>query len=302
MTIKQESSNCKRLATPIFVFDDYIDYLAAWYGYAKRFRLTQKLFMEMTGAGPQAYFSDILARRKKLALRHVPGFTAALRLSGDAAEFFSLLVQKEHAGLGAEKEQVLKQLSVLREKHLSVLITDANVEYFSSWKYPVVREYVVSKGFVKSLREIKRSFLHFSMSLDDVRKTVNKLIQWKMVAVDREREGFIPGPGNGTISYHGMPHSVVNDVKRLFIESSVHAMETLPKDKRHITMALRGMSRSRYELFCKKIDGLRREFLTDEEQCGDAEYVYGLNVQLFPLMSIHCSDVDSAPDTTDTKE
>lgn len=310
MAKKQESSIRKRLSTPIFVFDDYIDYLAAWYGYAKRFRLTQKSFMEMTGAGPQAYFSDILARRKKLALRHVPGFTAALALSGDTAEFFSLLVQKEHAGLGAEKEQVLKQLSLLREKHLSVLITDANVEYFSSWKYPVVREYVVSMGFVKSLREIKRSFLHFSMSLDDIRKTVNKLIQWKMVVVDREREGFIPGPGNGTISYDGMPHAVVNDVKRLFIESSVHAMETLPKDKRHITMAMRGMSRSRYEQFCGKIDELRREFLTGEEQCGDVEYVYGLNIQLYPLMSTHCgddhevgdSDYDSAPDTTDTKE
>jgi uncharacterized protein (TIGR02147 family) len=166
---------------------------------------------------------------------------------------------------------------------------------------------VVGRGFVKSLKEIKRAFLHFSMSLDDVRKTVSKLIQWKMVVVDTVRDGFIPGPGNGTISYDGMPHSVVNDVKRLFIESSVHAMETLPKDKRHITMAVRGMSRSRYEQFCRKIDDLRREFLTGEE-CGDVESVFGLNVQLYPLMSMQNgddheeeSDNDSAPDTTGTK-
>jgi uncharacterized protein (TIGR02147 family) len=310
MTKKQDPPIRNRLATPVFIFEDYIDYLVAWYGYAKRFRLTQKSFMEMTGAGPQAYFSDILARRKKLALRHISGFTAALGLYGDAAEFFSLLVQKEHAGIGAEKELVLKQLSLLREKHLSVLITDCTVEYFSSWKYPVVREYVVSKGYVKSLKEIKHAFLHFSMSLDDVRKTVNKLIQWKMVVAEIERGGFIPGPGNSTISYEGMPHAVVNDVKRIFIESSVHAMETLPKNERHITMAVRGMSRSQYERFCRKIDELRKEFLTDEEQCSEVEYVYGFNVQFFPLMSTRCSDEgyvddagdDSAPDTTSLKE
>jgi uncharacterized protein (TIGR02147 family) len=310
MAKKQESPIPNRLATPIFIFEDYVDYLSAWYGYAKRFRLTQKTFMEMTGAGPQAYFSDILARRKKLALRHIDGFTNALELSGDSADFFALLVQKEHADIGIEKESVLKKLSLLREKNLTTLVSDSNAEYFSSWKYPVVREFIVSKGYIFSLKEIRNAFLHFSMPLDEVRKTVRKLIEWKMVVIDRERGGYAAGPGSGTISYEGMPHSVVNDVKRMFIESSVHAMETLPKDERHITMAVRGLSRDQYERFCLKIDELRKEFLSDNGYSGDVEYIYGFNVQLFPLMSTKGSGVNDAdgrdnssiPDAADLKE
>ena len=53
-----------RLSTPVFVFDDYVDFLQAWYGYAKRFGVTQKSFVEKAGVGTQAYFSDVLARRK----------------------------------------------------------------------------------------------------------------------------------------------------------------------------------------------------------------------------------------------
>jgi uncharacterized protein (TIGR02147 family) len=194
MVKEQESPIPNRLAAPIFIFEDYVDYLSAWYGYAKRFRLTQKTFMERTGAGPQAYFSDILARRKKLSLRHIVGFTDALDLSGDSAEFFSLLVQKEHANIGVEKEIALKKLSLLREKHLHSLVTDSNAEYFSSWKYPVVREFIVSKGHVRSFKEIKNAFLHISLTLDEVRHVVKKLIQWKMIEIDKELGGYAAGP------------------------------------------------------------------------------------------------------------
>ncbi|MBN1578336.1 MAG: TIGR02147 family protein [Chitinispirillaceae bacterium] len=282
----------KRLSAPIFVFDDYVDYLKAWYGYARRFRMTQQAFIERAGVGAQAYFSDILARRKKLAVQHIKGFIKALELTGKDGEYFTLLVLKEHARKGEEKEKVLKKLARLREKNISTLVTDANAEYFSSWKYPVVREYIASMGYIASLREIKYAFLHFTMPLAEVRRTVEKLIQWKLVEKDEKTGGFRPVEGLSTVTYSGMPHAVVNDVKRLFIESSVHAMETLPREERHITMAIRGLSREKFRLFCKKIDELRAEFLESETGNEKPDHVYGLNVQLFPLMSVESDEAN----------
>jgi uncharacterized protein (TIGR02147 family) len=284
-----------RLSTPIFVFDDHVDYLKAWYGYARRFRMTQALFIKRAGVGTQAYFSDILARRKRLALDHVDGFTRALELTGEAADYYSLLVHKEHAAPGMAREQVLKQLSRLRERHIGTLVADTDSAYFSSWKYPVVREYIVSRGSVASLREIKHAFLHFSMPLAEVRETVEKLIRWKLVEQDAATGAYLPASGSSTLSYSEMPHPVVNDVKRMFIESSVHAMETLPKGERHITMAVRGMSRERFARFCRRIDGLRQEFLAAAADDSPADNVYGLNIQLFPLMSIEREQTAAAP-------
>ncbi|MBN1760892.1 MAG: TIGR02147 family protein [Chitinispirillaceae bacterium] len=283
-----------RLSTPVFVFDHYVDFLQAWYGYARRFRVTQKSFIEKAGVGTQAYFSDVLARRKKLSVKFIHGFATALELEGDEAEFFSLLVLKEHADKGPDKEKVLKKLAQLREKHLSSIVTNANAEYFSSWKYPVIREYIVSKKYVVSLHEIKKAFLHFTMSVGEVRRTVDKLVQWKMVEYVRPGGGIRACSGKGTIAYSGMPHMVVNDVKRLFIESSLHAMETLSRDDRHISMAVKGISRQKYELFCSEVDALRERFLADENPEDTTEYVYGMNVQIFPLMSVAdtCGNAD----------
>lgn len=281
----------RRLSTPIFVFDDYVDFLRAWYGYARRFRMTQRAFIERAGVGSQAYFSDILARRKKLAVQHLKGFTSALELTRREGEYFNLLVLKEHASKGEEKEKVLKKLARLREKNISTLVSDANAEYFSSWKYPVVREFIASMGFVASLREIKHAFLHFTLPLAEVRRTVDKLIEWKLVEQDKQTGGYRPVEGLSTITYSGMPHAVVNDVKRLFIESSVHAMETLPQDERHITMAIRGMSRERFHQFCKRIDEIRKEFIESESEQRQHDHVYGLNIQLFPLMSVNSADI-----------
>jgi uncharacterized protein (TIGR02147 family) len=280
----------KRLSTPIFVFDDYVDFLRAWYGYAKRFRMTQRAFVERAGVGSQAYFSDILARRKKCAIQHIDGFVRALELTARESDYFRQLVLKEHAKKGEDKERVLKKLARLREKNISTLITDANAEYFSSWKYPVVREFIASAGYIASLREIKHAFLHFTMPLAEVRRTVDKLIQWKLVEQDARTGGYRPVEGLSTITYSGMPHAVVNDVKRLFIESSVHAMETLPQDERHITMAIRGMSREQFNNFCTRIDELRNEFNETEDESQYHDHVYGLNIQLFPLMSVNPDD------------
>ena len=88
---------------------------------------------------------------------------------------------------------------------------------------------------------------------------------------------------NQVVTYKEIPPAVVNDTKRALIESSIHALENLDKEKRHISMSIRGLSREGYQHFCRRIDELRQEFLDykDVESCGP---VYTLNAQLFPVM------------------
>lgn len=274
----------KRLSTPVFVFDDYVDYLRAWYDYAKRYRLTQNTFIKLAGVGSQAYFSDILSKRKKLALKHVQGFIIALELSGDQAQYFSLLVQKEHATKGDMKVTILKKLAQYREKNLNKIVANNQAEYFSSWKYPLIREYIESRGYVGSVKEISRSFLHCSIPLAEIRRIVDKLIGWKLITQDTEHGGFRSANTPEVITYSSMPHAVVNDVKRFYIESSLHAMETLSMEDRHISMSIKGISREKYEQFCTKVDQLRKEFLECNEKGENCNIVYALNVQLFPVM------------------
>jgi uncharacterized protein (TIGR02147 family) len=284
----------KRFKTPIFIFDDYVDFLKAWYSYARRFGFTQKDFMKKARINAKAFFSDVLSQRKKIGEKHIQGFVDALELTPDESGYFSLLVHKKNARDPGEINAITGKLASLRAKKTSAILAGGGtLEYFSSWKYPVIREYIKAKGFVRSPKEISKSLLHLKLGLTETRHALLKLQKWNLVEYDEKNGGYRP-INDRLITYAEMPHAVVNDVKRSLIDASIHSMENLKKDARSISMAIRGMNRETYETFCNKIDALRKEFLESEEGTGKSDHVYTLLVQLFPVMKIdHGSQDDT---------
>ncbi|NLE01911.1 MAG: TIGR02147 family protein [Fibrobacter sp.] len=276
----------KQFGTPIYVYEDYVDFLNAWYSYARRFGFTQKLFMEKAGINAKAFFSDVLSQRKKIGEKHVAGFINALELSPDEAEYFTLLVKRKNTRDPDELSSISKKLSIVRSKKTSAILSGGGtLEYFSSWKYPVIREYIKAKGFVSSPKEICESLIHLKLSLSDARHALKKLEKWNMIVFDKEKGRYYPN-SDCVITYSEMPHTVVNDVKRSLIETSIHSMENLQKDQRNISMAIRGMNKETYNRFCEKIEEVRKEFLQADEGNGQCDNVYTLLVQLFPVMKI----------------
>jgi uncharacterized protein (TIGR02147 family) len=274
-----------RLSTPIFVYEDHVDFIRDWYSYAKRFGITQRDFLEKAGINAAAFLSDVISRRKKIGRGHIEGFAKALELRGDEKEYFRLLVLKELNWKPSDKKPVFEQLAGLRKKNLSTMLENRTMEYFASWRYPVIREYILCKGEVSSAREIADALINLRLTTLEVAQTLAKLEKWGMVTRD-QASGAFRSVEKGAISYDDMPHTVVNDVKRTLIEAAVHAMEEMPKDERHVSMTLKGISKESYDRLCAKIDALRREFLDQEEQKESADRIVSLNIQLFPVMNI----------------
>jgi uncharacterized protein (TIGR02147 family) len=275
--------NC--INTPIFIFDDHVDYLQEWYHYAKKFGLTQSEFLEKAGIKAKAFLSDILGRRKKIGRRHTAGFVEALELEGDAREYFTLLVRKELSRRPEDKRAIIRELAAIRKRNLSTVLEKGTLEYFASWKYPVIREFILWKGAATTPAEISDSLVNLRLSTREVEQALDKLAKWGLISVDRET-GAVGPADTGTVTYSAMPHPVVNDVKRTLIEASVNAMEDLPRERRHISMAIKGTSEKSYRNLCSKIDALRNEFLAQEEDKDSVDRIISLNVQAFPLMDI----------------
>jgi len=77
----------------------------------------------------------------------------------------------------------------------------------------------------------------------------------------------------------------VNDVKRAMMDSAVVAMENLDRSDRHISMAIKGLSKKRYDALCARIDALRSEFLEEVGDTDGGANVYAFTIQLFPVMN-----------------
>ncbi len=269
--------------TPIFVYDDYVDYLQAYSDYMRRFGVTKKDLVAKAGIGAHAFLSDVIARRKKIGKRHIDGLTKALSLTGDEAEYFRLLVLREITRNPREKERYYRELGELRNKNVRSVLADQDLEYFASWRYPIIREYVLLKGIIFSPKEVVRDLVGLKLGSRDVEAALKKLEKWNLVTYDDEQGGWRPNEQQDAISYRQIPHAVVNDVKRALIEASVHAMETLQAEQRHVSMAIRGLSHKQYQQFCDRIDSLRKEFLSLADG-AENDRVLALNVQLFPVM------------------
>jgi uncharacterized protein (TIGR02147 family) len=280
----------KRLTTPIYIYDDHIDYLREWYLYAKRFGLTQREFLGNAGIHANAFLSDVLSGRKKIGRRHIAGFVKALGLKGDEQDYFSLLVRKEKCRKPEDKREIFESLAKIRKQNITSVLPNRTLEYFASWRYPVIREYILCKGAVRSPKEIADALRNLRLSTHEITLALAKLLSWNMIAFD-DAAGEYRAIGTGTIAYGAMPHPVVNDVKRTLIEASVHAMEETPRDQRHVSMAIRGISEKSYQELCMKIDSFRQEFLSLQEDREIVDRIVSLNIQVFPVMQVaHASD------------
>jgi uncharacterized protein (TIGR02147 family) len=275
--------NC--LSTPIFIFDDHVDYLQEWYHYARKFGLTQCEFLEKAGIKAKAFLSDILGRRKKIGKRHIAGFIEALELKGDAREYFTLLVRKELSKRPEDRRAIIPELAAIRKRNLSTVLENRTLEYFASWRYPVIREFILWKGEATTPAEIADSLVNLRLSAHEVEQALDKLTKWGLISFDRET-GAVGPADTGTVTYSAMPHPVVNDVKRTLIEASINAMEDLPRDRRHISMAIKGTSEKSYQDLCRKIDALRDSFLSQQEDKDSVDRIISLNIQAFPVMDI----------------
>jgi uncharacterized protein (TIGR02147 family) len=282
--------NSKRLDTPIFTYEDYVEFLDVWLSYAKRFGYTKRKFLEKAGINAKSFLSDILSNRKKIGNDHIQGFIDALGITGDSAKYFSLLVYSKNERDSIEKERILREMATLREKNMSVILHGSPAEYFSSWRYPLIMEYLRCKGYATDASEIRDGLIFNKLKEPEIQNVLKKLINWGMLQYDEFKKAYIPVTNQQTITYEKMPHTVVNDVKRSLIETAVQAMEQLPKEERHISMAIRGQSKEEYDKFCDRIDSIRKEFLQPGDENTKEKRIYTLNIQLYPLMNIDKND------------
>ncbi len=273
-----------RTPTTIYLYEDYVSYLDDWLVYKKQFGMTNRKFLELAGIKARAFMSDILSERKKLPSKYIEPFSDIMDLTDEEARYFKLLVQKCNSKKIDEKAYLSKKLSDIRIEKLTSILKKKNLGYFSSWKYPVVREYLVAKKRVSSPKEVVNSLVSHDLTSRDVKNILNKLVLWEMASYNEERNEWAALEKNTLFDYDELPHVVVHDTKKEMIETAMKVMATLPKDERHATMAIRSISEEKYLQFCQKIDQLRAEFLALDITAGSEDRVVALNIQAFPVM------------------
>jgi uncharacterized protein (TIGR02147 family) len=277
----------------IYIYTNHLDYLRAWLKIARRYRITRRSILEAGGINSPSLLSDILAGRKKLGVNQAAAVSNALGLQGDQADYFALLVELDRERDLSRKRSILESLQRIREKNLSKVLSKKNLEYFALWHYPLIREFIIGNGYAESAHEIAAALQNVRLRAADIEAALKKLVQWDMIWYDESSGRYLPCDNPPVLTYGDIPHCIVNDVKRDMLLTSIIAMENQSREDRHISMAIKSISRAKYKRFARKVDELRKEFLeTDDTADGPSDRVAILNMQLFPVAGIEIRNND----------
>lgn len=264
----------------IIEYADYRKFIQDYYDERKRSSaFTWRDFARDAGFTSPVYLKYVCEGKKNLSIGAAGSVANAMGLAGFECTYFVLMVSYAHAKSDKAKRAAFEERCALAQAHKVRVLGDEEFDYFKSWKNPVLREIVPHMPGARPL-EIAHACKQ-KISATEVSETLDFLM----------RTGLLKKNRNG--SYEQTEKSVsmgpvdavpvaAREMQREMGEFAVKALD-LPLSERDMSGVTMGITRKAYEQIKKEIVDFRRRIVAIASADDDAEQVYRLNLQLFPL-------------------
>ncbi len=217
--------------------------------------------------------SRILNNKKADQVAH------ALGLSGKSRQYFILLVRFNNEKIPNNREKLFQQLLEIRKKKAKTL-TEDQLEYFSSWYNPIIREMMALSSIDTSPESIQNN-LTFSLRLGEIKKSIELLERIGAIKYDRKRKRLLPSRETLETEQDLENMSIIRYHQKM-IEMGRESITQVDPDQRSITGLTLCIPEELIPTMKDKIDKLLDEFVELEADIPSSR-IYQVNVQLFPF-------------------
>lgn len=268
------------MKTLVFNFTNYRDFLVAWAAEKKKSSagFSIRNFARKAAIASPNYFQRVVSTNLKLADSMIEKFIIGLGLSGKEAEYFRALVKFNQCEESSLKIHYLRSLESLAKKSEIREIQSRNL--LKEWYYPVIWELASCKNFELTPTRVVEA-LGGSISKKEAKEVIDFL----------ENSGYLHRIGSSDRFYQPpvqlkSPDEILNPyiqmIHRKFAEISASRIN-LPLEEREfqgLTIALSPQKLALAKQMIKKMTG---ELLTLLAQDPEADRVYRIQLQLFPI-------------------
>jgi uncharacterized protein (TIGR02147 family) len=211
----------------------------------------------------------------------------AIKLNHKEADYFDTMVSYNQAKNPIEKNYLyekLNQFKNLKKNACEIRETRKDqYQFYSKWYLNVIRSIIDLYGFAGNYARLAKC-IYPPIKPGEVKKGVALLLKLGLIAKSK----------SGTYSVTNKTITAGKDIIELgllnfqvqVMERAKEALTSLPRDKRHISSLTLGISRNTYKILCKEIESLQLKILELAEQDEQADNVYQMNFQLFPMTTI----------------
>lgn len=264
----------------VFAYLDYGEYLKQAYLARKA---KSRAFSHRYIAGKAGMTSAQLTRVFNGQRRLNPALAKALArvfgLKGDESEYFEALVLFGVAKSQAEKDHFMARIIRMRGTQMKILEED-QFRYFSAWYFTAIRELLNVHPFQGDYAELAAR-LQPPIKPAEAKAVMEFLLEQGMVLVDADGRHRLADPV--VSSGRHVPAAVMNKMHFAMGELALRAIGMVHPSERNFSFLTLSLSPRSLDSIQDMARKFRREVLEVARQDSDADRVYQMNLQLFPL-------------------
>ena len=265
---------------PIVEYQDYHLLIKDYYEERKRTSyFSWREFAKVAGFTSPTYLRLVSEGESNLSRAKIDRMVNALGLTDYEVDYFKAMVNYGNAKDGERKAAYLKEMQKIALEYKVRVVDKEAVEYFDGWKNPVIRELApmmpgATPGKIAKMCCNEISAAEVSSSLEFLTKA--GFLKKGADGAYRQTEK------NVTASKDGMVYAV-HAMQRKMLELATESIERFEPQDRSISGLTFTVNRKCYERIAQEVDAFRKKIIDIASDAEDADQIYRLNLQLFPM-------------------
>jgi uncharacterized protein (TIGR02147 family) len=267
----------------LFTYLDYRLFLKDAFEAAKKETpsLSYRTFAKKAGFSPPNFLPLVIQGKRNLSTTHQVKVAKAFRLNVQETDFFQNLVAFAQAKNHDEKDLFYRRI-LRNARYVSTKTLDkSQYEFFSHWYIPVVRELLTHPEFTgDDLWIAEKVFPRISAA--QVGSARSLLVKLGLVGMNPEDgKWFLTSPVIHTDSE--VADLAARNYHMSMIQLAHDAIKNFPPESRDIRSVTIGLPENAYLELKSRIENMWKDILAYASQHNQAEAIYQVNLQFFPL-------------------
>jgi len=265
---------------PIIEYKDYHSYIKDFYEDRKRFSyFSWREFAKLAGFSSPTYLRLVSEGKSNLSRVTMNRMISAMGLAGFEADYFKALVNFCNAKDDDAKMPFWKEMRKIALEYKVRVVDKEAVEYFDGWKNSVVRELAPMMPGVTPGKMAKACCNEISAA--DVASSLDFLT--KAGFLKRDSSGaYRQTEKNVVASQEGMVYAV-HALQKKMVALGGESIERFDAKTRSVSSVTLTVNRNAYERIAREIDDFRKRIVAIATDTEDADQIYQMNLQFFPM-------------------
>jgi uncharacterized protein (TIGR02147 family) len=270
-----------RAMQSIFEYTDFRQYLKAVFAERKGTdpKFSHRWLAERLGLATPNFILLVMQGKRNLNRGLCLRLSQVLGHNAKEAAYFEEAVNFCQAKADSVKALSFERMRTLRRGTAIAAIAEDQYEYYATWYHPVVRELVTIPALGSDPAALAKA-LTPSITPKQAKQSVALLVRLGML---RKQGGRYVQTSTLIATAPEVNSLAVRNFHRVMGRMAVEALDRVDKEERNITAYTLKLSRKGYESAKQKLEELGKELLASADAETEADRVYQVNLQLFPV-------------------